>query len=172
MQDINDEECTYYNAPIRPCGAENCKTRTELITSNTFKSSLTEKTHHIKTFEPLSCKSSSVIYSLNCTKCEQLLHVGETGCFLHQCMNGHRSGASHDDKLVYQHFQLPDHSPSDMKVQILEKVHKKFGSTKLTKPEREQVELKWIKELGTVTPYGLNHKSVELAPSQAHLQVR
>ena len=75
-------------------------------------------------------------------------------------MNGHRSGASHDDKLVYQHFQLPGHSSSDMKVQILEKVHilKKFGSTKLTKPERERVEFKWIKELGTAAPYGLNNK--------------
>ena len=56
-------------------------------------------------------------------------------------MNGHRSGASRDDKLVYQHFQLPGHSPSDMKVQM-------------TKPERERVELKWIKELGTAAPYG------------------
>ena len=46
-----------------------------------------------------------------------------------------------------------------MKVQILEKVHKKFGSTKLTEPERERVELKWIKELGTAAPCGLNDKS-------------
>ena len=93
-------------------------------------------------------------------------------------MNGHRSGASHDDKQVYQHFQLPGHSPSDIKAQILEKVHKEFGSTKLTKPERERVKLtkperervkltkperervklKWIKELGTAAPYGLNDK--------------
>ena len=73
-------------------------------------------------------------------------------------MNGHRSGASHDDKLIYQHFQLPSHSPSDMKVQILEKVHKKFGSTKLTKPKRERVELKWIKELGAAAPCGINDK--------------
>ena len=54
------------------------------------------------------------------------------------------SGAGHDDKLVvYQHLQLPGHSPSDIKVQILEKVHKKFGCTKLTKSEQERVELKW-----------------------------
>ena len=43
VQDLNDEECTCYNAQIRPCRAENCKTCTELITSNTFKSSLTRK---------------------------------------------------------------------------------------------------------------------------------
>ena len=121
MQDINDEECTYYSAPIRPYGAENCTTCTELITSNTFESSLTGETYHTKRFELLSCKSSNLIYSFNCTKCEQLLYVGETGCPLHQCMNGHRGGASHDDKLVYKHFQLPGHSTSDMKVQILEK---------------------------------------------------
>ena len=45
-----------------------------------------------------------------------------------------------------------------MKMQILEKVHKKFGSTKLTKPERERVELIWIKEWGIAAPYGLNDK--------------
>ena len=158
MKDINDEECTYYNAPIRPCGSENCETCTDLITSNTFKSSLTGKTYHTKTFEPLSWKFLNVIYSFNCKKCEQLLYVGETGCPLHQRMNGHRSGASDDDKLVYLHFQFPGSSPSDMKLQILEKVLKKFGSTTLTKPERERVELKWIKEWGTAAPYGLIDK--------------
>ena len=39
-------------------------------------------------------------------------------------MDGYFSGASHDDKLACQHFQLPGHSSSDMKVQIPEKVHK------------------------------------------------
>ena len=70
-------------------------------------------------------------------------------------MNGHRSGVSHDDKLVNQHFPLPGHSPPDMKVQILEKVPK---STKLTKPERKRVELKSIKELGTAAQYGLDDR--------------
>ena len=50
------------------------------------------------------------------------------------------------------------HSASDMKVQILEKVHKKSGSTKLTKPQQERVELKCIKELGTAAPCGINDK--------------
>ena len=45
-----------------------------------------------------------------------------------------------------------------MKIQILEKEHKKFGSTKLTKPEKERIKLKWIKELGTAAPYGFNDK--------------
>ena len=106
----------------------------------------------------LSCKSSNVIYSLNCTKCRHLLYIGETGCPLHRRINCHRSDGSHDDKVVYQHFQLPGHSPSDMKVQILEKVHQEFGTTKLAKPVRERVELKWLNELCTAAPYGLNDK--------------
>ena len=73
-------------------------------------------------------------------------------------MNGQCSGAIDDGKLVYRHFQLPGHSQSDMKVHILEKVHKKFGSTKMTKPERERVGLKWIKELSTAALYGLHDK--------------
>ena len=77
----------------------------------------------LEPFEPLSCKSSNIIYSLNCTKYEQSLYIGETGYPLPQRMNGHRSCVSHDDKQVYQHFQLPGYSPS---VQILGKVHKKF----------------------------------------------
>ena len=51
VQDINDEECTYYKAPVE---LRTVQTYTELITSNTFKSSLTGKTYHTKTFEPLS----------------------------------------------------------------------------------------------------------------------
>ena len=42
-QDINNEECTYYSVQIRPLGAENCNTCTELITTVSFKNSLTGK---------------------------------------------------------------------------------------------------------------------------------
>ena len=129
-----DEECTYYNSPIRSCGIENYKTCTKRITTNTFKSSFNGKTYYTKTSEPLSCKSLNVTYSLNCTKWEQFLYVGETGCLLHQPMDAHPNGAINNGKLVYQNFPLHamGHLPSHIKVQILKKVHKKFGGTKLT----------------------------------------
>ena len=43
VQNINNDECTYYNAPIRPCGGETVKKpqKPELIISNSCKSSLT-----------------------------------------------------------------------------------------------------------------------------------
>ena len=43
VQDINDEEYIFYNAPIRPCGAKNSKTCTELVIPSNMSSSLTGK---------------------------------------------------------------------------------------------------------------------------------
>ena len=73
--------------------------------------------------------------SLNRTKCQQLLYVGVklAGCALHQRMNGHCSGVSHNDKLVYQHFQLLGNLPSGMKVQILAK-----GTQKVWKSQTDK----------------------------------
>ena len=88
-------------------------------------------------FEPLSRKSSSVIYSLNCRKCEQLLYVGETGCPLHQRMNDHPS----------RHFQLPGHSPCDRNRQILENVHKKVWKYQIDK----------VRKSGTQVDQGIGH---------------
>ena len=61
-----------------------------------------------------------------------------------------------------------------MKVKILEKVvyTKSLEVPKLTiaKPEREKVELKWIKELGIAGPYGRKINGVGVTTN--HLQVR
>ena len=113
--------------------------------------------------QPIYQKLGALAIDLNSSKAsggeEQLLYAYETSCPLHQRVHEcHCSGASYEDKLVYQNFQFPSHSPSNMTVKFLEKGRKTFGSSKLTKPLRERVKIKWIKELGIAVRYGVSDK--------------
>lgn len=116
--DYNDDEphCT-----ISKCGIKNCKTCNILITDPYFSSSLTNKTFHTRSHDDLSCKSTNLIYGLECNLCG-LIYVGETQERLNKRMCGHRSGINTTKfPTVYQHFNQQDHSILSMKVRILEK---------------------------------------------------
>jgi hypothetical protein len=72
-------------------------------------------------------------------------------------MSGHRFQInSGDQQLLYKHFNAPDHSILYMKVRIIEKIHYHTNSPTLNTPFRRQREEHWIRELGTVFPYGCN----------------
>ena len=83
--------------------------------------------------------------------------VGETGRSLRLRMNGHRSAIKKGgESLLHRHFQQPNHSVDDMRVQILEKIYHSSGRPPLSTPLRRGRELSWIKELGTAKPYSFN----------------
>ena len=85
------------------------------------------------------------------------MHVGETGRSLRSRINGHRTGIIKDGQsLLYKHFRLPRHSVVDMKIQILEKIYHSSENPVNTRLHPRLRELHWIKELGTVVPYGCN----------------
>ena len=140
-------------ASISTCSAQNCKTCDILITHNSFNSNLTGRSFCTKTFENLTCKSSNVVYGIECTLCG-LIYVGETKGALHKRISGHRFQINNGgNQLLYRHFNSPDHSILSMRVRILEKIYHHTNSPTLSTPFRRQREDYWIKKLGT---YGCN----------------
>jgi hypothetical protein len=55
-----------------------------------------------------------------------------------------------NEELTGEHFNLPDHSHSDMKVQIVEKIR---PNSEENRREREEF---WIEKISTKAPHGLN----------------
>ena len=121
--------------------------------SSTFASKVTNK--QFKIFSTVNCKSSNVIYILECSVCG-LQYVGESKQPFHKRLNGHRSDLTKKVFLpVSQHFRLPDHSLNDfdsMKILIIE------HNCDWRDSQREARESFWIKELCTFHPKGINKK--------------
>lgn len=134
---------------ITSCGGPGCKTCPILFSSEIITSHSNGSSHQIRT--PSTCKSSNVIYVIQCRKCG-LQYVGETGQSLNQRMNSHRSDIKKvaEDKPISQHYNLPNHSANDLSVTVVEKIFK--DDTWL----RRLRETFWIKHLDTLRPGGLN----------------
>ena len=146
----------YFNDNISPCDSNACLTCNSFISDQSFKSNLTGRIYKTQTYEQLTCGSSNVVYAIHCIRCG-LMYVGETGRSLRSRINGHRAGIIKDGQsLLYKHFHLPGHSAADMKVQILEKIYHSSENSVNIQLHRRLRELHWIKELGTVAPYGCN----------------
>ena len=143
---------------ISRCGIKNCKTCNILITEPQFKSCLTNNNYHTHGYEHLNCKSSNVVYGIECDLCG-LIYVGETMGQLNKRISGHRFQINHGgNQLIYQHFNQPDHSILSMRVRILEKIYHHTNNGKLSTHFRRQREEHWIRELGTAVPYGCNDR--------------
>ena len=73
-------------------------------------------------------------------------------------MSGHRYKINHgSNQLLYQHFNLLDHSILSFKIRILEKKYTTNNPILSTSLRRQREEF-WIRELGTAAPYGCNGK--------------
>ena len=71
---------------ITLCNTKNCKICKILIKETQFASGLTNKSYHKRSWDDLSCKSSNVVYGVECLLCG-LLYVGETkGQLLIECV--------------------------------------------------------------------------------------
>ena len=156
LHNIFDNSSTDLMCSISKCSIKNCKTCDILITRNSFTSNLTGRNFCTKTFEDLTCKSSNVVYAIECTLCG-LIYVGETKGSLNKRISGHRFQINNGgNQLLYKHFNSPDHSILSMKVRILEKIYHHTNNPTLSTPFRRQREDYWIKTLGTAFPYGCN----------------
>ncbi|XP_028674397.1 nuclear GTPase SLIP-GC-like [Erpetoichthys calabaricus] len=139
-------------------GVHNCTSKCELCKKylkniKIFRSTTKEKSHEIKSI--LTCKSSSVIYVIECQKpdCKKQ-YVGKTRNSLKSRFSTHKSAISRKNHLpLYEHFNSNGHSFEDLKI---------FPIEQLDDLEMlDKREMFWIKALGTQYPEGLNLETYE-----------
>ena len=137
---------------IKPCLHPKCATcKFHLMRTNTFKS----KQKNSNTFRirhQFSCSTKNIVYLITCMKCKKQ-YVGHTTKQLNTRINHHRSNILNKKPIyVAQHFNLPNHSILDLKVQPIDK------ATDMIQPYTELLRLEafWIKTLCTKVPEGLN----------------
>ena len=103
-----------------------------------------------------SCISTNLIYCITCTLCKKV-YIGETGRRLGDRFSEHLRDVEINNKdaskPVARHFNLPNHSQKHMEVCGLS-LH--LGNTE----SRKNIEHKFIFQIGTLSPCGIESTSV------------
>jgi len=125
-----------------------------------FSSTLTRKNYSIVNHNPnpLTCSSENIIYLITCSRCS-IQYVGETKQKLSKRMNNHRTAIrGRTNTILTEHFREDGGCCiSHCIVQPIEKIED-TRTDQDQKKRRLEREAFWIKELETLTPYGLNDR--------------
>ena len=102
--------------------------------------------------DQVNCQTENIVYCIECQKCS-VQYIGETQRSLQDRIAEHRGYIvnQHRAKATGEHFNLPGHQLSDMRVTVLEKIK----NNTLYRKQREQM---WIQNFNTKYR-GLNKKS-------------
>ena len=116
---------------------------------DTFTSNSTKHSHHAK--GNITCTTTNVVYLITCKVC-RIQYVGETKTSLKTRFYGHRStvNTAKLDTPVGHHFNLPNHSITDMMLQGIEALGTRPDSVRASR------EKYWMRQLRTIKPHGLN----------------
>ena len=132
------------------CARSRCNTCRFIV--NTSKISGPKRS--VKITDRFTCTSANVIYCITCTLCNKL-YIGETGRRLGDRFREHLRDVEKNDKdaskPVARHFNLPNHSKKHMAVCGLS-LH--LGTTE----SRKNLEQKFIFQIGTLNPHGINER--------------
>ena len=124
-----------------------CKICPYVTNTNTFKSHSTKET--FKNNALYTCKTSGVIYLINCLKCG-MQYVGESGRELYKRGREHIYNIENNKEAIGEHFNSKGHALHHLSIQIIEKV---IPDTVNYRLERESM---WIRKLERKKPRGLN----------------
>ena len=160
IQEMNDIKYDDYDNNVNTitCGKKSCLTCCENEFKPIFESTVTGKKYSVvnHTPHPLTCSSSNVIYLVSCSRCG-IQYVGETSAMLRTRMNGHRyTIRKKKTTLCAEHFS--GRGGCDISHFTVQPIEQILGNAEETKPIRLKREAFWIKELRTLTPYGLNDR--------------
>ena len=133
------------------CARSRCKTCLFIV--NTRKISGPKRS--VKITDRFTCTSANVIYCITCTLCNKL-YIGETGRGLGDRFREHLRDVEKNDKdaskPVARHFNLPNHSKKHMAICAIFSLH--LGTTE----SRKNLEQKFIFQIGTLNPHGINER--------------
>ncbi|XP_064157946.1 nuclear GTPase SLIP-GC-like isoform X6 [Anguilla rostrata] len=149
---------------VEPCKSQGCICCGHIMKgTDKFQSTATGKHYNITQY--LTCKAPSVIYIIQCEKCE-VQYVGKTSTTLQRRFSDHRSSIrNRQHRPIPDHFTNNDHCLEDLIVYPIEKV---------CVEDLNHRELHWIRELDSMT-HGLNlvpykcekHRTEETVPETA-----
>ena len=146
--------------PPRICGKKRCKLCATLICADSITSTSNNNTFKCYNRDT-TCDSEWVIYVIQCPICF-LQYVGQSNNFRSR-MNGHKSDFrlyaagklnKMDYKLLYDHLIL--HKLDYFHVHIVDTLHVATTNRQQLHELLSRKERKWIWNLGTITPHGLN----------------
>ena len=152
-------------------GCHKCKSKRCIICSihlketTSFTSTTNNTTYFIR--NTMSCKSTNLVYLIDCASCNKVQYVGETQQTLQKRMYGHRHNIKHydpkaaadpsslsdsykQDTMVAKHFNEPGHSVDDLRCMTIEQIHVQDATI------RKRREKFWRHQLQTNYPEGLN----------------
>ena len=142
-----------------PCFSRaNNKCCRHVVSTSSFRSKCTNRKFDI--FHNVSCKSSFIIYLVECRKCKNKQYIGKTWNQASTRIYGHRSDAKRKDSiLIDRHFQEQDHNfDQHFKITIIEKIDKLNMDIESKKELLLKREDFWIRKLGTLAPNGFNEE--------------
>ena len=125
--------------------------------TNNLTSYRTGKT--FKIFNHLDCKSSHLIYLIQCRIC-QLKYVGKSETSFHIRLNNHRKDSKNTNPiLACKYFQNLNHnSQRDGKFTLIEQITKTFTTLEELRLLLKKRENFWILKMKTLYPDGLNQE--------------
>ena len=132
------------------CARARCKTCSFIHNAN----KISGPKRSIKITNRFTCTSANVIYCITSTYCKKI-YIGETGRRLGDRFREHLRDVERNDKdaskPVARHFNLPNHSKQHMAICDLS-LH--LGSSE----NRKTLEQKFIFQIGTLNPIGINER--------------
>ena len=120
---------------IVPCRHPRCMTCSmHLLCASTFKSNYPRNPTIYQIRHSFSCTSTNLVYLISCTKCKKQ-YIGCTTKQLNVRINHHRSCINNKKPtFIHKHFNLPDHSITNLKVQPIDTTHQTLFLMHLHQP--------------------------------------
>ena len=128
----------------------------QILDTNQFRSHVTGKSYKI--YHQVNCKSSNIIYLMDCSKCHKQ-YVGKAQTVFNLRLNNHRKDVRRTDAIrADRHFNCPDHEFNrDAKFTVIEELkNTDTFDKKKVKYILEKGEDFWMIKLKTIHPDGLN----------------